>query len=189
MKKQMQKAIFVGLIILLLSACSPLKTTSTPVPTDTSSPVEVKSGTTAAPATGLVSEKFRQYVGLNYPPLPKGLSDDFGMLIQDAEDYSLTLVTGGGNKMLWLSKLTHQDSSGIAYWEVKDVLDLSALEPGLTLIPDGCSLNSVPDSKILVTGRDGVIIQAWRANTTLNVFEVIPTNGIECHSDKGMPLE
>jgi hypothetical protein len=63
------------------------------------------------------------------------------------------------------------------------------LEAGLTLIPDACYLNGTPDSEILVAGRNGVIILAWRANTTLDKFEVIPTDGIECHSDKGIRLE
>jgi hypothetical protein len=101
----------------------------------------------------------------------------------------LFLLAEGENKMLWLSELTHQDSNGNAYWEVKDVLDLSDVEAGLTLIPDGCLLNGVPDSEILVAAKNGVGVWAWRANTTLNVFEAIPTSGIECHSDKGTILE
>jgi hypothetical protein len=189
MNKQIKNVLLVGITILLFSACRQTEAVSAPAPMVTSSPVEIKDSPTAVLATGLVPEKFSKYIGLNYSQIPEGLSHQFSMLIESANDHSLSLVSDGQNKMLWLSKLTHHDSSGNAYWEVKDVLDLSDLESGLTLIPDGCSLNGEPDSEILVAGRDKVITLAWRANTTLNVFEVIPTNGIECHSDKGTILE
>ncbi len=91
--------------------------------------------------------------------------------------------------MLWLSELTHHDSSGNAYWEVKDILDLSDQESGLALIPDGCLLNGEADSEILTIGRDGVILLAWRADTTLDVFEVMPPDGIESHSDKAWSFQ
>lgn len=184
MNKRKKFGLF-GILLLLLSACGQVGTMSTP----TQDGVDVKNSPPAPLAAGMAPEKFSHYVGLNYPPLPEGLSDDFGMLIQDAEDYSLLLVSDGENRMLWFSKMTHRDSTGVAYWEVKDILDLSDVEAGLTLIPDGCLLNGVPDSKIFVTGRNGIAVAAWRANTTLNVFEVIPTGGIECHSDKGMSLD
>jgi hypothetical protein len=111
------------------------------------------------------------------------------MIIQDSNVHGLSLVSDGANKMLWLSKLTHTDSSGVAYWEVKDVLGLSNLEAGLTLVPDGCLLNGMPESEIFAAGRNGVIVLAWRANTSLDKFEVIATDGIQCNSDKAMPLE
>jgi hypothetical protein len=91
--------------------------------------------------------------------------------------------------MLWLSKLIRVDANGNPYWEVKDVLDLSDLVTGDILVPDGCFLNGVLDNEIVVAGRNGVMISAWRANTASNVFEVIPTNGIECRSDKGTILD
>jgi hypothetical protein len=140
------------------------------------------------PAEGLAPERYRKYVGISYPPLPAGLSEEIGMLLQGAEDHSLSLLSDGENKMLWFSKMTHRDVNGNAYWEVQDVLDLSNVEAGLTLLPDGCSLNGTPDSEIIVASKDGTTRLAWRANTTLNVFEVIPVSGIECHSDKAINL-
>lgn len=189
MNEKMKNLILVVIAVLLVSACGPLETASTPAPMVTSDPVEIENPPTAVPATGLSPEKFSQYLGLDYPPLPGGLTEIFSMLIQDANDHSLWLLSEGENKMLWLGKLTHHDSSGNAYWEVKDILDLSNLESGVALVPDGCLLNGEPDNEILTLGQDGVILLAWRANTTLDAFEVIPTNGIECHSDKGVSLE
>ena len=192
MKKRTKNTVLAGMLILLFSACGPLETapvsaeTSEPIVAVTESPADVPS---ALPVEGLAPEKLSNYLGLNYPPLPVSLTEDFALLIQGSEDHSLSLISDGQNTMLWLGKMTHRDASGNAFWEVKDILDLSDLESGLVLLPDGCSLNGEPDGEIFVAGREGVILLAWRANTTLDVFQVLPTDGIECQSDKGWPLE
>ena len=184
MNQHLKKLTLVIMTVFLLTACGGMETPSAPAPVVTADPVEM-----ADPVTGLAQADFSRYLGLNYPPMPVGLTEGFAMLIQGAEDHSLTLLSEGETQMLWLSELTHHDSNGNAFWEVQDVLDLSDFEAGVVLVPDGCTLNGVPDHEILVAGRDGVTESAWRANTTLNVFEVISTSGIECHSDKGMPLQ
>jgi hypothetical protein len=111
------------------------------------------------------------------------------MMIQDSDDHGLWLVSDDEGRMLWLGNLTHYDVDGNAYWVVMDILDLSNVESGAVLIPDGCRLNGEVDNEIIVAAKDEKSLLAWRANTALNVFEVIPTTGIECHSDKGMILE
>ena len=190
MNKQMKAVLLVGILSLLLAACGQFETAPAPVEapefTVTENPTDVP---TAVSAKGLAPERLSQYIGLAYPPLPEGLSEGFSMIIQDSDDYGLSLLSDGENRMLWLSKLTHHDSSGIAYWEVMDILDLSNVEAGVVLIPDGCLLNGAPDNEIFVAGNNGTIRWAWRANTTVDVFEIIPTTGIECHSDKGTILE
>jgi len=195
MNTQLKKLMLVTITILLLAACGLFEPTSVPteVPASTAKPVVIseiiENAPTAVPAEGLAPEKFSQYVGLNYPPFPAGLSENFSMIIQNKDGYGLSLVSDGSNKMLWLSKITHYDTtSGNPFWEVKDVLGLSDIEAGLVLIPDGCSLNGVPDSEIFVAGRNGVIVLAWRANTSLDKFEVLPTDGIKCNSDKGVNI-
>jgi hypothetical protein len=193
MNKQTRNFMMVLVIALLLAACGGGETPSAPepadteIPTSTSEPIEVIP--TAVPSDEADSEQFSKYIGLVYPPSPESLTQVFSMLMQDHEEYSLMMVLDGENKMLWLSKIDHYDESGNAFWEVKDVLGLSDLESGLTLIPDGCSLNGTPDREILAAGRNGVVILAWRADTTLGRFEVLPTDGIQCNSDKAMPLE
>ena len=188
MKKQTKKTVLAGVLILLISACGRVESTPAPEPVvvTTESAVNVPS---AVPVEGLAPESLSQYVGLKYPPVPDGLSESFALLIEGSEDHSLSLITNGQHTMLWLSRMTDRDASGNPIWEVKDILDLSDVESGLVLLPDGCSLGGVPDSEILVVGRDERIQSAWRANTTQDVFEVIPTDGIECHSDKAWPLE
>lgn len=182
MNKRLKNFMLVLVIALLLAACGGVETAPVLEPA-------VEDISTAVPSGGTDSEQFSKYIGLVYPPFPADLSQGFSMLIQDSDVYGLSLVTDNVNKMLWLSKITHYDTNRNAYWEVKDVLELSNVEAGLTLLPDGCLLNGVPDSEIFVVERNRAIVLAWRANTTLDRFEVIPTNGIECHSDKWISLE
>jgi hypothetical protein len=197
MNKQFNNLIFVLITILLLAACGPFEATSAPeitvteAPTETPEAVVIVEPTQDIPTAILPewssSESFSQYIGLSYPPFPVSLSQDLSMLIQNTDDYGLTLVSAGANKMLWLSKITHYDTtSGNPYWEVKDVLDLSNVKG--VLIPDGCSLNGVPDSEIFIAERNGAILLAWRANTSLDKFEVLPTDGIQYNSDKGVNI-
>ena len=197
MNKQLKKLMLVVITVLLLAACGPFEPAPelpvTENPAETPEPVVIAEPSqdipTAVPSDGSAPEKFSKYIGLSYPPFPAGLFVDFSMLIQDANDYSLSLVLDGANKILWLSKLSHNDSSGNAYWEVKDVLGLSNVEAGLTLIPDGCSLKGQLDNEIFVAVKNGTILLAWRANTSLDKFEVIPSDGIKCNSDKGVSLD
>jgi len=172
------------MMILLLSACGAVETASTPV----SVPMDLEPTLAVNPVKGLAPEKYRSYLGMEYPPLPDGLMQEMGMLMQGAEDHSLSLVAGADGRMLWLSEMTHLDSDGNAYWVVRDILDLSDAEDGVDLVPDGCRLNGAPDGEIFVLGKDGTVLRAWRANTTLNVFESIATSGIECQSDKALEL-
>ena len=197
-KQQIRNLLLAGTLLLLLTACGPLEADTESDPTGTATPASnpeptmvpsvVENQPTAIPAASADPERFSALIGTIHPPLPENLTLQFDMLIQDIEDHSLTFVVEGADKMLWLSRLDHYDPDGSAYWEVRDVLDLSNLEAGLVLLPDGCFLNGTLDSEILVAGQDGTVRLAWRANTTLDRFEVIPTKGIECHSDKAMDL-
>jgi hypothetical protein len=193
MNKQMKNFILVLMIALLLAACGRLETPSTPEVAVTEEPTSVpkpmEDVPTAVPLEESDPEQFSKYIGLVYPPPPAGLTEVFSMLMQDKDGYSLIMVLEGGNKMLWLNKIDHHDENGSAFWEVKDVLGLSNLGAGLTLLPDGCSQNGTLDTEIIVAGKNGAIVMAWRANTTLGKFEAIPINGIKCNSDKAVSLD
>ena len=194
MNRKIKNLILVLTTALLLAACGGVDTASPPEPavenpTSTPEPVVTLDPVEDNPTDESDSEEFSKYVGLVFPPSPGGLTEVFSLLMQDKDGHSLIMVLEGANKMLWLNKIDHYGEDGSAFWEVKDVLALSNLEAGLTLLPDGCSLNGTPDSEILVAGRNGVIVLAWRANTVSDKFESIPVSGIQCNSDKGMPLE
>lgn len=195
MKEQTKNFILAIMVALLLTACGRFETAPAPVveaPASTPEPVlsdPVEVIPTVSQAEDADPEDFSKYIGLVFPPSPGGLTEVFSLLMQDKDGYSLIMVLEGAHKMLWLNKIDHYGEDGIAFWEVKDILVLSKLEAGLTLLPDGCSLNGTPDSEILAAGRNGVVVLAWRANTVLDKFESIPVSGIQCNSDKGMPLE
>jgi len=192
MNKQMKNLILVVMVALLLAACAPIRSESVPAgemepvvvienePTDVPAPVE-----SIPPAASIdVSE----YIGLTYSLIPEHLSQGFSMIIFGKDGYGLTLIIAGEKKMLWLEKVDHYNEDGSVVWEVKDVLALSSLESGLTLIPDGCSINGTPDSEIFVAGQNGAVVLAWRANTSLEKFEVISVDGIICNSDKAVNI-
>ena len=170
MNKQWKRAVVTGMIVLLLAACG------------------AKAAEVSPPENGLAPEKFKQYLGVSYPPLPQGYSESMSMLIQGSDDHSLSLVTDGANAMLWLSQSSGRDANGSLSWVVMDILDLSEAGQGMTLVPDACLLNGAPDSEVIAVSKEGKIQQAWRANTKSNVFEVLPATGIECHSDKEIGL-
>ncbi len=197
MNKQLKKTMLVVITVLLLAACGPFEPAPelpvTENPAETPEPVVIAEPTqdipTAVPSDGSAPEKFSKYIRLSYPPFPAGLFVDFSMMIQGTEDHGVWLVMDGADKMLWLSEITHYDANGTAFWEVRDVLVLSNVEAGLILIPDGCSLKGQLDNEIFVAVKNGTILLAWRANTSLDKFEVIPSDGIKCNSDKGVSLE
>lgn len=202
MNNQLKRALLAGMIVLLLAACGPAGTATEPAgvpdlpvtenPTSTAEPVVDSDPIEATPTVSVTeepaAENLTQYIGMNYSRLPADLSQGFSMLIEGSEGYSMSLVSTGATKMLWLSKVAKYETNGNPIWEVKDVLGLSNLEAGLTLIPDGCSLNGVRDREIFAAGKNGAIVLAWRANTSLGTFEVVPANGIQCNSDKGMEI-
>jgi hypothetical protein len=191
MNKQIKNLTLVMITILMLSACAGFGTvsesTATPEPVIvvTENPTEAPS---VFPTDEVTPERFSQYIGLVYPPLPDGLSPRFSMIIQSSDDNGLSLFIDGGSRMLWLSKLYGYDESGNPTWQVMDILDLSQVEVGAALLPDGCFLNGKPEPEIIVAGRNGVVVIAWRANATLDKFESIPTAGITCDSDKAVTL-
>lgn len=190
MNEKIKNTLLVTMVILLLSACGGLE--PAPASIDTPEPVSTETAIdtpTTIPLDEPASDASNKYIGLVYPPSPDGLSKSFGMMIWDTDGYGLSLVSDGAGRMLWLEKIIRYDENGNAFWEVKDVLDLSNVETGLTLVPDGCSLNGASDGEIIAAGRNGVILLAWRANTALEKFEIIPVDGITCNSDKAINLD
>jgi len=185
MNEKMKNTLLIGLMVLLISACGQPASVDSPEPVSTESPI---SAPTTAPLDEPASVNPSEYIGLVYPPSPEGLSKGFSMMIWDTDGYGLSLVTDGQSKMLWLEKISRYDENSTPIWEVKDVLVLSVLEAGLTLLPDGCFLNGSPDSEIFVAGRNEVVVLAWRADTTSEKFEVIPVDGITCNSDKAVNI-
>jgi len=192
MNAKIKNTLLVGMMVLLFSACVSLSAETEPVETPESTILVVEDPTsipTVVPIEESVPEGNGQYIGLVYPPLPAGLSTGFSMVIYGSDDNGLSFVSDGESRMLWLEKAAQYESNGSVTWEVADVLDMSKIESGSVLIPDGCSLNGSIDNEIIVIAKNGVVRMAWRANTTSDRFEVLATKGITCDSDKGMQFE
>jgi len=193
MNKQVKVGLAFGVLILLVLIFGRWGAAFTPAevlePT-----IVVKNNPTGVPPTMVPTAESApkvngQYIGLVYPPLPEGLSPGFSMIIQGSDDNGLSFISGGAGKMLWLVKVSRYESNDSPIWEVADVLDLSKIESGSVLIPDGCSLNGSIDNEIIVVAKNGIVLLAWRADTTSDRFEVLATKGITCDSDKAMQLE
>jgi len=193
MNKLFKNLLLAASLMLLFSACAPVRTVSAPVELLPEYVIVDSENAASTPAVVSVdeaaAEDFSQFIGSKYPPLPAGLSEGFSMMIQDSDDHSLKMVSKDESRMLWLMKMIGQDANGEINWEVVDVLALPKLDSNALLIPDGCFLNGNPDSEILVAAKDGEILMAWRANTSLDKFEVISTSNIHCESDRTTSLD
>ena len=193
MKTQMKNFLLLGVFLLLVSACVPVGSESVPVgvlePTVVVKEIPTSMPTVVSVVEEPISVNPSDYIDLVYPPFPESLTKGFSMIIQGSDDNGLSFVSDGAGRMLWLEKINHYNENGSPFWEVTDVLDLSKIENGAVLIPDGCSLNGRIDNEIFVVAKNETVLLAWRANTALDKFEVLATNGITCNSDKGMHFE
>ena len=193
MKTQMKNFLLLGVFLLLVSACVPVGSESVPVgvlePTVVVKEIPTSMPTVVSVVEEPISVNPSDYIDLVYPPFPESLTKGFSMIIQGSDDNGLSFVSDGAGRMLWLEKINHYNENGSPFWEVTDVLDLSKIENGAVLIPDGCSLNGRIDNEIFVVAKNETVLLAWRANTALDKFEVLATNGIRCNSDKGMHFE
>jgi hypothetical protein len=198
----MKKIIFVGVAICFLSSCGyfaetpPVAATITNTPNmmsiSTAEIAPIESTETALSINGLVPDDLKNYIGTNYPPLPEGFSRRYGLVIWDSDDFSLARISDGERDMLWLAKMTSRDANGHAIWEIKDILVLPNLDIEVVLVDDLCMLNGEMNPEIIAIGKtdDRVystrhlpnekILFAWRANTSLGIFQSIPTKGVEC---------
>ena len=136
-----------------------------------------------------------RYVGLRHDgrALPAGLKSVGGSLVshpyEDAEQYGLAEIHRGRVKMLWFDYMTHRDSAGKPYWEVRDVLVLPRIPRGQLLCYANCYSGKKPDGEIVAfaeyTDTEFLtrVRRAWRASRKTGKFEVIPVKGIKCTNE------
>jgi len=113
----------------------------------------------------------------------------------DNPEFGFTPVRMNGLYTLWFEMFRYRDSKGKSYWEVLDILILPELRTDEVYVSSGCLLNGEYDGEILVVAlldRDAFykryvtnekVRMAWRANRAKQAYEVISTEGIECHTD------
>lgn len=129
-----------------------------------------------------------EYIGLRHPPLPAGLSDQAGYLINpDGEiEYAVAYIARKSGGMLWLERLTHRNPLGHPFFEVRAVLSLPPLSNQDSLIFGQCRLDGAIDPEIIaiVAETDAEIYreirQAWRASREGERFEPLPVDRLAC---------
>ena len=150
----------------------------------------------------LVPEEYSHYIGLIVPPYPEEVLHRGGWLMggytstaYDNPEFGFTPVRMNGLYTLWFEMFRYRDSKGKSYWEVLDILILPELRTDEVYVSSGCLLNGEYDGEILVVAlldRDAFykryvtnekVRMAWRANRAKQAYEVISTEGIECHTD------
>lgn len=196
MNKAMKKFFSIAASILFLSSCGyfgvnpQVAATTTNVPTIMS--VSTAETEKVLAINRLVPDELRNFIGTKYPPLPEGLTQRYGLIIWGTDDFSLARISDGDRDMLWLSKMISSDVNGHAIWEIKDILVLPNLDIEVVLVDDLCMLNGESNSEIIAIGKtdnevystrhlpNEKILFAWRANTSLGVFQSISTKGVEC---------
>lgn len=128
------------------------------------------------------------YVGLRTPPLPEGLEQVGGALLELGVDtvFAISHVQRDTLEMLWLERELGQEGAESRF-QVEDVLRLPPIGPEGVLVYAVCRLNERPDPEIvaIVSADDEAEIltqvhAAWRADRQQRRFVELPVTGIDC---------
>ncbi len=146
----------------------------------------------------IAPSELRKYIGIIYPPVPTEIKGGGpgGIIFSPngAPDYLLEGFYKEDIHMLWFSKLINRDSQG-NYWQVLDILVLPKLENDEVFIPSGCMLKGKLDDELIAIGvlddeayksrylPNDHIKYVWRTNRAAEVFQQLPTDGVECYAD------
>ncbi len=134
-----------------------------------------------------------RYVGLRHgADLPAGHKEIAGALVsdpyKDKKQYGLSHVSRGSVNMVWFEILTHHDSAGRPFWEVKDVLFLPVIQKRDYFLLINCQVKGKIDPEVIaiVDSRSvrgfHPVKRAWRANRRTEMFEVLALTGIKCEA-------
>jgi len=186
--------------------------TVTEKPTQTTQPLptQVNGTSTLTLTEPMISDKsvpdsLREYIGMEFPPLPDTFNNGFGQDLPPDTAYSghgfaINIVNEGTNNLLLFSKLKNRDQQGKAYWVVVDILILPELRSEERFLSDGCKagqgikvdheiLAIIAFDKEVQTSRyvtNNKVLRAWRVNRSVEAIEEIPTNDLECFADFAM---
>jgi hypothetical protein len=161
-----------------------------------------RSGDSGASAAGIVMSAAEfssatKYVGIRYDSLPPKFTFVSGSLIPIAPGansvgFDLDLVRTPRGQMVWLDSIVAVSQRGRPTRIVRAELKVPPLAADERLVMSSCSVDGKLDPRvvaIVVTNQSAVadsstrltsIRQAWRANATSALFDVIPVTGIAC---------
>ena len=138
------------------------------------------------------STTHENYIGLRYSSnssLPLGLENEGGNFVGeiDGVDYSISRVSKGNRKMLWLEKLVLRDKYGNPHWEVLDILNIPEIGWQEELVDySSCQLDGQLNREIIAIVKlekkeyYTKVKKAWRANLNTGKFQEISPQGITC---------
>lgn len=149
---------------LLLAGCS----TDPPQPPSTTAPPD---SSTTAPADTTTLD---QYVGVEYPPMPEGVTKRGGALIvppgtsASEAEYAFVKARRGEQHMLWLGRLQHRTPEGEAIFRVADIVAVPDVAEDERFLISGCTVGGdVGYAAVMADGDAEQLTQthhAWRAD-------------------------
>lgn len=188
------------------------QTTVTEKPTQTTQSLPTQLDVTPTPtltepmiSNKSVPDSLREYIGMEFPPLPDTFSSGFGQGLPpdtaySGHEFAINIANDGTNNLLLFSKLNSRDKQDKAYWVVVDILILPKLQSAERFLSDGCKtgqgtevnheiLAIIAFDKEVETSRyvtNNKVLRAWRVNRSVEAIEEIPTDDIECFADFAM---
>jgi len=139
------------------------------------------------PAANVARPGIQDLRGLRFPPLPAGLTEESGLLLDPHSDtsYSLSIMTSSMGKAIWLSRLTYRDSIGKPHWELRRSAQVPTLTEGASLATADCSLDGTPDLRVVALGRwlsDSFqdIQRAWVADPPSERIDTVDVRRVTC---------
>ncbi len=137
-----------------------------------------------------------KYVGLQYPPVPQGVTLRGGWIVEEKgsdsfnSDYSITNVLVGNQTFLWLDRTIGFNGATERTSEVVSVLALPPLDENEGLFAGSayfCHINGEYDPLIIVIAKTEdnntefitKVRKAWRVNLTAEKFDEIDVIGID----------
>jgi hypothetical protein len=133
-----------------------------------------------------------KYLGIRYDSLPPAFTFVAGALLPGssgagAAGFDLDLVRTPRGNMLWLDSIVAVSPRGRPSRVVRAELKVPPLAADERLMMSTCDVDGHVDPRVvaIVVIGPGVaqfppVRQAWRANATTGVFDVIPVTGIAC---------
>ena len=172
---------------------SPTIQTQSPIATDKKTTTEASPPVVLMTSTPLDSENNQSYIGLRFPPIPKGLELLASGMFEDGDDYALNIMkTDKNSLMIWLT----ENRGG--FQKVLAILPLPKLEKDEIIAAYYCQINGREDPEVIAVGlldesaykkrflENKKIRMAWRANRLTRLFEPINSlEGIECSAEGG----
>ena len=133
-----------------------------------------------------------KYLGIRYDSLPPAFTFVSGALLPGASGagaagFDLDLVRTPRGDMLWLDSIVAVSPRGRPSRVVRAELKVPPLAADERLVMSTCDVDGHLDSRVvaIVVIGPGVaqfppVRQAWRANATTGLFDVIPVTGVAC---------